>query len=77
VLVTLREQAIPGGVGATNNPTVPEKPDRAVILMVDVPVVSDVNVKMDGEDETVKSETNTSIDKPCMIAPLVPVMRTA
>jgi hypothetical protein len=63
VLVTAREQEIPDRVGDTVNPTVPEKPDRAVIVMVDVPVVPDVKVTVDGVDETVKSETKTAIER--------------
>jgi hypothetical protein len=61
VVVALREQDIPDGVGDTDNPTLPEKPDRAVIWMLDVPVVPAVKVTVDGVDETVKSETNTAI----------------
>ena len=61
VVVALREQEIPDGVGDTANPTVPVKPDRAVIVMVEVPVVPAVKVTVDGADETVKSETNTAI----------------
>ncbi len=61
VLVTVREQEIPDGVGGTDNTTVPEKPDRAEIVIVELPVVPEVNVTADGVDETVKSETNTAI----------------
>jgi hypothetical protein len=61
VVVALREQDIPDGVGDTANPTVPVKPDRAVIVIVEVPVVLAVKVSVDGVDEIVKSETNTPI----------------
>ena len=46
----------------TERVTVPEKPDVGVIVMVEVPVVPNVNVTLDGV-ETVKFETNTVIER--------------
>ncbi len=61
VLVMVREQAIPGGVGETESPTVPEKPDSAVIVIVDTPALPVAKVTLDGVDEIAKSETYAKI----------------
>lgn len=62
MLKTLREQEIPDGVGDRDNPTVPEKPDAGETTIVEVPLAPAVNVTEDGEEPTVKAETNTAID---------------
>lgn len=47
----------------TERLTVPEKPDPAVSVMVEVPEAPALNVTVDGVDEIAKLETITEIDR--------------
>ena len=51
------------GGGETERLTVPEKPDPAVSVIVELPEAPAVNVTVEGVDEIVKLETITEIDR--------------
>lgn len=51
------------GDDETDRLTVPEKPDPAVSVIVEVPAAPAVNVTVDGVDEIVKLETITAIER--------------